>query len=81
MVEGTASHENELKMQGVIEAAQDPNSSVTAKQAEESILKNAKAGGAEAFRFDPDATPEEKAAQAKEVSLASNPPPPHVCQC
>ena len=69
MLEGTASHAHELKAQGAIEAAQDPNNPVKAEEAEQVVLQNARAGGAEAFKFDPDASPEEKAAQAKGVSF------------
>ncbi|KAJ4299908.1 Tricalbin-2 [Kalmusia sp. IMI 367209] len=61
----TISRASELKQQGAIEAAQDPNSSVTADQAENKMLAEARKGGSAAFKFDPDATPEEKAAQAK----------------
>ncbi|RDI82640.1 hypothetical protein Vi05172_g7461 [Venturia inaequalis] len=55
--------EAELKQQGAYEAARDPNSSVTAKQAEKSAVEEARAGGSAAFQFDPNATAEEKAAQ------------------
>ncbi|QDS70311.1 hypothetical protein FKW77_008263 [Venturia effusa] len=55
--------EAELKQQGAYEAARDPNSNVTAKQAEKSAVEEAKAGGSAAFQFDPNATAEEKAAQ------------------
>lgn len=59
---------NELKQQGAIEASRDPQSSVTAEDAERKILEETKAAGVNAFRFDPDATPAEKKAQAREVS-------------
>lgn len=65
----TMQRASELKQQGAIEAAQDPNSSVTADQAGRAILQEAREGGSAAFKFDPDATPEEKAAQAKAVRL------------
>ncbi|KAI5359326.1 Putative C2 domain, synaptotagmin-like mitochondrial-lipid-binding domain, C2 domain superfamily [Septoria linicola] len=65
-MEGTAKGNEELKAQGVVEAAQDPNSSVNAADAEEALKDHARAGGAAAFEFNPDASPEEKAAQAKE---------------
>lgn len=55
----------ELKQQGAIEAAQDPNSKVTAEDAEKKILDEAKKAGSAAFEFDPDASPEEKRAQAR----------------
>lgn len=68
-MEGTAKGVEELKAQGVVEAAQDPNSRVTAQDAEKALKDHAQAGGAAAFEFNPDASPEEKAAQAKEVSV------------
>lgn len=55
----------ELKTQGVVEAAQDPNSSTTANDAQRKIVNESKKAGVAAFTFDPDATPEEKAAQAR----------------
>jgi hypothetical protein len=57
----------ELKTQGVVEAAQDPNSSVTAADAEKKIVDESKKAGVAAFEFNPDASPEEKAAQAGAV--------------
>ena len=59
----------ELKAQGVVEAAQDPNSSVTAEDAQKKIVQESKKAGVAAFEFDPDATPEQKAAQARAVSI------------
>jgi len=67
MLEGTAGRASELKQQGALEAARDPSSSVTAEQAEKTVLHEAKAAGAPAFEFNPDASPEEKAQQVKEV--------------
>lgn len=61
----TASRESELKQQGVLEAAQDPNNSITARQAEQSIVNQAQAAGSVAYQFDPDASPEQKRAQAR----------------
>jgi hypothetical protein len=58
----------ELKAQGVVEAAQDPNSTVTAEDAQRKIVQESKKAGVAAFQFDPNATPEEKAAQARAVS-------------
>jgi hypothetical protein len=60
----------ELKTQGVVEAAQDPNSSITAEDAEQRIVAESKKAGVAAFSFDPDATPEQKAAQARAVSTS-----------
>ena len=67
MLEGTAGRAHELKAQGALEAARDPNSSVDAKAAEETIMQQAHAAGAPTFAFDPDASPEEKKAQMKAV--------------
>ncbi|RAR10473.1 membrane bound c2 domain-containing protein [Stemphylium lycopersici] len=61
----TESRESELKQQGVLEAAKDPNNSITAQQAEKSLVDQAQAGGSAAFQFDPDASPEQKRAQAR----------------
>jgi hypothetical protein len=58
---------NELKSQGAVEAAQDPNSSVTGDDAARVILDESKKGGSAALQFDPNATPAEKAAQARSV--------------
>lgn len=63
----TLSRAAELKQQGALEAARDPDSSVTAEQAEDKVLHEARNAGSAAYKFDPDATPEEKAAQAKAV--------------
>jgi hypothetical protein len=67
----TAAAEAELKQQGAIEAARDPNSSVTAADAQAKIEFETKKAGVQAFSFDPDASPEEKAAQARSVSCSS----------
>jgi hypothetical protein len=63
----TASRASELKQQGALEAAQDPNSSVTAQAAERTVVEEAKKAGSAAFEFNPDASPEEKRAQARAV--------------
>lgn len=60
--------EAELKQQGAIEAAQDPNSSVSADDAEQAVLREARKAGGAALAFNPDASPAEKAAQARSVS-------------
>lgn len=64
----TAAAVAELKQQGAIEAAQDPNSPVTAADAQAQIELESKKAGVQAFSFNPDASPEEKAAQARSVS-------------
>jgi len=63
MLQGIAGRVHELKAQGAVEAAQDPNSSVSSHDAEKVIHDEARAGGSAAFSFNPDASPEEKAAQ------------------
>ncbi|KAF2841081.1 tricalbin [Patellaria atrata CBS 101060] len=55
----------ELKQQGALEAARNPNSSVTAADAEQIVLNETKKAGGMAIAFDPNATPAEKAAQAR----------------
>lgn len=70
MLEGTAGRAHELKAQGAIEAAQE--GAVDPQQAEKTFAQNARAAGAATFEFNPDASPEEKAAQAKEVREAAS---------
>ena len=57
----------ELKSQGAIEAAQDPNSQVTAGDASKTMMDEAKKAGGAAYEFNPNASPEEKAAAARAV--------------
>ena len=64
----TASREAELKQQGAVEAAQDPEIQVTPPDAEKSIVEESTKAGVQAFTLDPYASPEEKAAQARSVS-------------
>lgn len=64
----TAAAEAELKQQGALEASRDPNSTVTAADAKAKLELESKKAGAQAFSFNPDASPEEKAAQARSVS-------------
>ena len=64
---GSEREKNELKSQGAIEAARDPNSAVTGDDATRVILEESKKAGSAALHFDPNATPEEKAAQARSV--------------
>jgi hypothetical protein len=63
----TAKAANELKQQGMLEAARDPNSNVTAEDAERKIVEDSRQAGVAAFTFNPDASPEEKRAQAEAV--------------
>ncbi|TVY45679.1 Uncharacterized protein LSUB1_G000436 [Lachnellula subtilissima] len=55
----------ELKVQGVEESARDPHSSTTANDAQRKMVQESQKAGVPAFTFDPDATPEQKAAQAR----------------
>ncbi|KAI9810868.1 MAG: hypothetical protein M1826_003436 [Phylliscum demangeonii] len=55
----------ELKQRAAIEAAQDPNSRFGAEDAERKIVEETKKAGVPAYQFDPNASPEEKAAQAR----------------
>lgn len=68
----TEKEKNELKVQGVVEAAQDPESNVSADDAQKKIVEESKKAGITAFTFDPDASPEEKRAQAAAVSRANS---------
>jgi len=63
----------ELKTQGVIEAAADPNSSTTNKDAEKMIVEESKNAGIQAFTFDPRASAEQKKAQVQAVCFRSLP--------
>jgi hypothetical protein len=65
----TAQHASELKQQGALEAARDPNSRVSAQAAEQTVIDEAKKGGSAALQFDPDASPEEKRRQARSVRM------------
>ncbi|TKX22695.1 C2 domain-containing protein 2 [Elsinoe australis] len=66
MLEGVhGDRASELKQQGALEASRDPHSSVSADDAEKKVLNEAKAAGAAAFQFDPNASSEDKARQAK----------------
>ena len=56
---------SERTQQAAIAAARNPNSNVTAQQAENIVLKEAQAAGATAAQFDPNASPEQKAAQLR----------------
>lgn len=58
---------NELKSQGAAEAARDPNSTVSARDAEQTMINESLTAGGAAYQFDPNASPEEKAAQAQSV--------------
>jgi hypothetical protein len=63
----TAREAEELKLQGAIEAAQNPESQISAEDAERELVSKSRNAGITAFQFDPDASPEEKRAQTKAV--------------
>ena len=73
MMSQLSSRAGELKAQGAIEAAQDPNSKTSAQDAEDVIAAESKKAGIPALQFDPNASPEEKAAQARAVSSVLDP--------
>jgi hypothetical protein len=58
-------HKAELKAEGVEEAARDPQSNVTSEDAQKVMADESKKAGVAAYRFDPNASPEEKAAAAR----------------
>lgn len=72
----TVQQASELKQQGAIDAAEDPESQVTANDAQKQIVESSKNAGVTAFTFDPNASPEQKRAQAEAVRHppAANPP-------
>jgi hypothetical protein len=57
----------ELKQQGAIEAAADPENGVTAEEAEKEIVETSKNAGVAALSFNPNASIAEKRAQARAV--------------
>lgn len=63
----TAAQAAELKQQGAFEAARDPQSEVTAQDAEKLAVREAQKGGSAAFHFDPNASVEEKRELARSV--------------
>lgn len=71
MLSNLHSRAGELKSQGAAEAARDPNSSVSAHDAEQTMHEESRKAGSSAFQFNADATPEEKAAQARSVGATS----------
>lgn len=71
MLSHLSAHAPELRQQGAEEAARDPNSNVTSEDAEQFMVEQTKKAGVPAYQFDPYASPEEKAAQARSVSEPS----------
>jgi hypothetical protein len=63
----SAQEVHELKVQGAIEAAQDPQTSVSPEDAERLLVNEARNAGAPAFMFDPNASVEEKRSQVAAV--------------
>jgi len=66
----SSNREAELKQQGALEAAADPNSSVSPEAAEKKVMQEAKKAGSVAYEFDPNASTEEKRAQMQSVSFS-----------
>lgn len=64
-----ANEERDAKVGDAIAAAQNPESSTTADDAQRQMVSESRNAGVTAFTFDPDATPEQKRAQAKAVRL------------
>jgi hypothetical protein len=61
----------ELREEGVIQAAtelqQDPESKVNPDTVEQTLVEESRKAGSAAYQFDPDASPEDKAAAAEAV--------------
>jgi hypothetical protein len=68
MAANMATSAAELKTQAAVEMARDPNSSVTSDDAQKKMVEESHKAGVAAFTFDPNATPAQKAAQARAVS-------------
>ena len=51
----------------MLEAARDPDVKISADAAETAVVKEAQKAGGAAFKFDPDASADDKAAQAHAV--------------
>lgn len=67
-----AAEKTEMKQQGTVEAAaelaQDPQSKVNPEKVEEKLVEQTQKAGGTAYQFDPNASPEAKAAAAESVS-------------
>lgn len=72
-----AAENTELKHEGIIEAAtelaQDPQSKVNPDTIEETLVEETRKAGGVAYQFDPDASPEDKAAAVEAVGLSPHP--------
>lgn len=62
-----SSRVRELKSQGAADAARDPNGTVSPEDAEKIMTDESTKAGVAAYRFDPNASPEDKAAQVRSV--------------
>lgn len=69
-----ANDARDAKVGNAIAAAQDPESTTTADDAQRQMVAESRNAGIPAFTFDPDATPEQKRAQARDVRLPGYPP-------
>ena len=71
MMASVEAEKTELKEEGVIEAAtelaQDPESKVNPDTIEQNLVDMTRQAGGAAYQFDPDASPEDKAAAAEAV--------------
>ena len=65
----TAREEAELKQQGAAEAARNPESKVTADDAQRIIVEGSKKAGVTAINLDTNASRQERLAQAERVCL------------
>ena len=70
MMSHLTSRVGELKSQGAVEAAQNPDSTINAGDAEHVIMNESQKAGAMAFTFDAKASPAAKAAQAHTVCFS-----------
>lgn len=76
MADPNSQSASELRQQGAIETAQEAtqqeNPDIAPEAVEKVLVNETQKAGAPAYQFDPDASPEQKAAAAKAVSLASD---------
>jgi hypothetical protein len=59
----------ELNHQGAVDAARDPQISIEVEDTERKLIQETKKAGLQAYQFDPNASPEAKAAQVRSVSF------------
>lgn len=65
------SRDREKKQEKIIAEARDPASAVTSEDAEKYMVEQTRVAGGAAYQFNPAASPEEKAAQARSVRVHS----------